>query len=635
MSDTNPPVAGGDTNPVFASSTLLRELFAAGKCAGNAGDFYQNLDGGHSMFQLRYCPQVTVAITTGVPPGSIVLKNQSTALVNIGASGQECNIAQSRLALIQPSQIDAMKVYGEYSHNVHTWYPAVNMIAAKWDRTMVLSPAVATCLGRSGSEQDNLRGMFMGLAAFKPEVKNHLKSLGLIMPVMEMILRRIMAGSDEEYLSPMAHPSACGPVGAIPDDATFLKIVQACQALTVEALPPFVHLQVLDETFNEIPGADYEDTLPEFGHDTPSNISRFYRGAEPVKKLIVDASGSKSLDGKPLTFHWFVERGDEMDVLITPLNDAGSKVGIVFRWSYGSRYVPDSGQASTLQAVACVVGNGTALSAPAFVNCYSFANEDRAYSAEGVLQSVTNKKTDAAGLNWVPSPYLLPVRTWDKKVCVYGANGELAAWEFITGATMTRKGATRGLVIQTPHAGSYYSGTVSLRVRGKGSAAAPTEPTFILDRNIVVKGSELDMDNLTVGTHTLQARMPIAGAILVSPEIQFHAGPPVLLRPAPPEGVYTLRTAVPTQVSWRGQSGSTGLKAADGYDIFGDVRWRVLISKDSVDNRGAEIVEVAGTAPRFFDLKGRPAGRYYVRVFAVDGLNREGASISQSQVTVV
>ena len=55
--------------------------------------------------------------------------------------------------------------------------------------------------GSSGSEIDEVQNFFRVLAAFKPAVKEKLKRMGLLMPVVQMIFRRARAGDDASYLS--------------------------------------------------------------------------------------------------------------------------------------------------------------------------------------------------------------------------------------------------------------------------------------------------------------------------------------------------------------------------------------------------------------------------------------------------
>lgn len=423
--------------PGIPSATLLNQLFTDGKCAGNIGDFYQNMDGGHSPFVLANFPQVTDAAGRTLPALTPVLTNASLSAGGDITHG-EYSIPEFSMCIGTSADSTAKKYFSAYTANRYSWYPGVGMLrddpnlpSGCRDRSFMLTPVVGTSEGRSGSDQKFLREMFAGLAAFRPEVKAKLRETGMLMPVLQYAMRRIRVESDADYLTALAHPSAFRPSGSQYDDIIIVKMIQFVQTITLEVLPPFASVSVLHDDFNEVAGRDYDDHFPESAHTTPVSVVRVWRGATQKKSLTIFAGGSVDLNGLPLTYQWSIVRGSADSIKIVPLS--GSQVSIEFSWHDGGSIVPPTNRMSTLSTVMLTVHNGVHYSPPAFINVYHFAGETRQYAPDGTLLSMSQALTDAYGVNWLPQPSFVSPRTWTKKIGVRGSSGKLNGWEAVTG----------------------------------------------------------------------------------------------------------------------------------------------------------------------------------------------------------
>jgi len=105
--------------------------------------------------------------------------------------------------------------------------------------------------GSSGSDRAFLEAVAMTLAAFSQATRARLQAEGLIVPTLQMILRRSLrpVTSDAVYLSGTAHPPVFAGEMLVPG-----RMIAMAAALTPETIPPLVRLTVRAEDF--APGAD-------------------------------------------------------------------------------------------------------------------------------------------------------------------------------------------------------------------------------------------------------------------------------------------------------------------------------------------------------------------------------------------
>lgn len=373
--------AGAQGQPVCASSsswcTDLTARCGTNGCAGNAGDYYDNRDDGHTALPgLEEHPQLT-AISTGFGgqfeawdsstlAGKVVVGNASVAYVSATQWGSVARVA------FMLSPFDALRGYGHYAHNIAYWHPCHLDHPESRDFYHAMHPAMHNSQGSSRSELLEVKKWLIALAAFRPVVKQRLRDAGLLMPTLQMIARRARVGSDAEYLTGDAHPSVFAQT------ADFESMLQMANDITPETLPPFAKIRVLSDNYGGGNPFIYDaDGSNRRIYDTPVSIARIFKDHDFTKWLVVTAEDSLDLNGRPLTHHWSVLRGDPARVRIIPQNPRASVVRIEIDYqpepTVGSRQ-------SSMVAVGAFVHNGAYHSAPAIVTSV-MTGQDRQYES--------------------------------------------------------------------------------------------------------------------------------------------------------------------------------------------------------------------------------------------------------------
>ena len=390
---------------------LLRQWFAEGTAAGNVGDFYDNRDEDHSTLERPLFPQLVFIEYRGeaaslglnywlaerITHEGIVLGNASLARTT-GPLWRSI----ARTAYHQPESMK--RLYTEYSTNKLYVYPAHqdhspgrngklgDKAGGYGDVFAVNTPYLIISQGSSGSDQPFVRAVAATLAAFRPDVKALLADHGMLMPTVQMILRRsnTMITTPGDYLTDMAHPTVF--------DAKQLdirKMIEMAHAITRECLPPLVTLHVASE---DNPGQEANETHEsEVLVDTPGAIARIWRGTGYFRRMVVSAEGSRDLSGFPLTYYWKVLRGDPQLIQFKPVNETGSRIEITV--AYHPRRPINLGSAleSNRVDIGVFVHNGTHYSAPAFISFFTLDNEERTYNAEGQILSVSYRSATDGG----------------------------------------------------------------------------------------------------------------------------------------------------------------------------------------------------------------------------------------------
>lgn len=398
-----------------------------GNAAGNYGDYYLNADRGHSVTELKFHPQVT-KINPSFQKGKVIISNASLGVHGI--------YSLVRYQLMR-HQHQAFKCFLQYRNNFHTWYPTVYDVHFKdpkaADLSIAMFPYASMSLGKSHSEQDEMHKFFYTLAAFKPEVKEALKTHGLLMPTLQMIFRRTRVGSDQEYLSGKAHPSA------FDDSDNTKEMVKMAQYLTLDHLPPITHLKVLAETYHNSQLGFHNDLQnSEHLFTTPHAVARIYRGYESEKVMIVDLSSSYDYNNLKLEPVLKILRGDpdKINIEQNPDNPMIFKVTIPYHSTY---FDPHQQRPSNLVVIGAFTHNGHYYSPPSFITSFSLNNETRHYS-KGQLLSIQYEAKEV-------QPNLSSKKTWRTDTMIYDKNQVWLGWKRdIDGKTTTYN--SEGLVVQ-------------------------------------------------------------------------------------------------------------------------------------------------------------------------------------------
>jgi hypothetical protein len=215
-----------------------------------------------------------------------------------------------------------------------------------------------------------------GLAAMNPEVKTEMYRRGLLVPTVQMLLRKSVKGA-ESYTSAAAHP-----VVFAPKQIDGLAFVTAAHALTRETLPVIFQIVSRRETTPRRYIDYFDAPTSERISDTPWSIKRVVRGVERTRKITVSAASAEP----GVSYQWFVTSGDPEKIRIRPLTKDGALVTIevdyhgVFKQNgIDTRHVD----------IACVaLRKGEPASAPYFVSFRYLANERRTYTAQGKIQQM-------------------------------------------------------------------------------------------------------------------------------------------------------------------------------------------------------------------------------------------------------
>ena len=406
--------------------------------AGNAGDFYDNHDSDHSNMNVAAFPQLTriefsdSAKKRGLHHGlqqrflynSVVIGNSSTALV----SGTQWR-SQGRFALTRPGGPGLLAVH--YLSNHLYFYPEhrdhdVGHNGANngghGDVFPANTPYLIISQGSSGSDRAFLNAVAATLAAFRPEVKEKLKSKGLLMPAVQMIFRTSNKQVETlaDYRTGKAHPTVFDgkKIDAV-------KMVKMAQAMEPDSLPPLCQIAVVEEDFGT-PGRDYFDIAPrEKLFDTPCAVARVVKSSKYARRMVVSAEKSLDLNGKPLKFHWVVLRGDAERISIKPLNDSGSRAELVIPY-HTRRPVSENNELESNRVdIGVFAHNGDYDSPPAFVSLYYLDNELRIYDQKQRIQSV-DYADESASKNYV-DPLLDFPKDW-RDDYHYDGEGRLTGW---------------------------------------------------------------------------------------------------------------------------------------------------------------------------------------------------------------
>ncbi len=285
---------------------LLKEWWHESTAAGNIGDYYDNRDGDHSPLNRGLFPQLLVvkyspqdiklrkhwAAQHIIHPAVVFGNSSTSAPPTHGGSNPRIYYTNPRGLLFLAAQYAKNNLYIYPEHRDHD--PGHNGKGDGFgDLYPTNTPYLLISQGSSGSDQPFMRAVPLTLAAFRPEVKKKLTETGTLMPTLQMILRRTykpVKGPDD-YLTGKAHPSVFE--GSQIDE---LAMVKLAHAMELKALPPLVHLKVVEETPAKL-GVDYfEMNLSERLADTPAAIARIHRSKERTRRLVVSAEGSLDLE---------------------------------------------------------------------------------------------------------------------------------------------------------------------------------------------------------------------------------------------------------------------------------------------------------------------------------------------------
>ncbi|MGA2497022.1 MAG: hypothetical protein ABSH20_04740 [Tepidisphaeraceae bacterium] len=416
---------------------LLREWYKEGTAAGNNGDLYDNHDGDHSALNMGNFPQMTriqfadAAKKRGLHYGlqvaflynGVTIGNSSTALT----AGPLWR-SQGRHALTQ--QGVPARLYLQYIGNHLYFYPSHHdhLVGhngkdgkGHGDVLTANTPYIILSQGSSGSDQPFMNAAAATLAAFRPDVKQKLAKSGMLMPAVQWAFRMSNkpVQKPEDYLKGEAHPSVFDA-----QNLDMTRMVRLAHDLTEDNLPPRVMIRLVQEDQPK-PGVDFFDSGGEKIFETPGAIARVIKSTQYAWHMTVSAETSKDLNGKALTYHWAVLRGDAEAIQIKKQNEAGSVAEIVVPYHERRPVTPGSALESNRVDIGVFVHNGTCYSAPAFISLNYLDNQKRVYDEQHRIVSVDYAEPEISK-NYI-DPLLDARKDW-RDDYHYAEDGKLLGW---------------------------------------------------------------------------------------------------------------------------------------------------------------------------------------------------------------
>ena len=425
---------------------LLRKWYAEGTAAGLAGDYYDNHDHDHSNMNYAAFPQLTRIEYSADAKKHRVSRGLQTRMLFNGVTIGNASVANVRKPFwrsmtrqFMSDAISTQLVYSQYINNHIYFYPEHRDFDPKpyGDTFPANTPYVITSLGSSHSDKPFMEAVACTIAAFRPEVKTKLVRNGQLMSAVQMIFRYCNKNiqSDVRYLSGRAHPAVF--------DSSQLDVAEMAlmaHAMKAETLPPMVQLRVVNES-RDVNYFHFDPTEEMF--TTPAAIARVYRTLSAEKTIIIDASGSRDLNDRKLSFHWKVLEGDADKVVIKPLKEDGSLAKITLRYHPRRKSKHTKLDCDRID-IGVFADNGDFYSAPAFVTSYSIANEYRIYDEQSRLMSIDYAHPEIS--KKYTDPLLSSRKNWRDEFH-YHENGQMTGWSRFRDGKPTEEFAPNGALV--------------------------------------------------------------------------------------------------------------------------------------------------------------------------------------------
>ncbi|HET9069181.1 MAG TPA: hypothetical protein VFN28_11100, partial [Amaricoccus sp.] len=425
--------------PKVAALDILREHARRGRAAGNWGDLYDNRDRGHSRLDLARYPQLAATAYDAAARAAEAdyglqdrflfhrptFGNSSTAVTG-GALWRSL----PRLAMTEADGAGPLRLWQNASHNALYVYPAHKDYGPKSDGVGDLFPANTPYLlisaGSSGSDQPFLDATALALAAFRPDTKAKLVAGNLVVPTVQMVLRRSLRSvtSRALYMSSAAWSAALEPW-----DINAARMVSLANSIRADAIPPQVRLAVETEDLGT-EGVDFfGEGLSEQLFDTPAAVARIWRSRAARRSLVASVAETRDPSGRELAFAWRLLQGDPRHVTIEPLDAAGSRARITLDWTPPFPISKENPIRSARVDVGVFASNGVHDSAPAILSWYMPPSEIRTIETgpDGAPRTARIEHADPAKAATYADPMLVPRADWSDHF-TYGEDGALTGW---------------------------------------------------------------------------------------------------------------------------------------------------------------------------------------------------------------
>ena len=385
---------------------LLEKWMSEGTASGLSGTVWDNRDDGHSkinldqmpgMVQFQYKPSEAKTKGWGLQTrvmDKTTVGNSSTAHKQIDKG------SQPRCAYSSPSGLSALRKQYR-ANNIYIYPSHMDHIAGnqregksqtkkrgagRGDMYPTNTPFIIVSQGSSGTDKPFIRAVSWTIGSFRRDVRLFLEEHGLLMPTVQMLLRRNQNNidADKEYLTGRAHPPVFDR-----RNINVIKMMNAAHRMTLEDIPPLVQLKLISED-TMVAGRDFIGPvgLSEKLYQSPELIARIWRGYSPSRTMRISAAGTINPSRLPLQYYWVTLRGPADKVDIQLLNRDGSEVAIRFAYPYRSESNWLDGMWSNRIDVGVFAGTRKNISAPSFITWVTLDNEERRYTKDGKIQSI-------------------------------------------------------------------------------------------------------------------------------------------------------------------------------------------------------------------------------------------------------
>ena len=444
------------TNRKDTVGKLLQEWYEKGEAAGNAGDFYDNHDNGHSSMRYRDYPQLTkieyaqplkdrrlhYGLQNNMLFNAVVLGNSSTAHTS---SPQWRSQARHGLTIPGGAALLALQYRSNhlYFYPEHKDYDPGHNREGKGGYGDVFpanNPYFIVSQGSSGSDRAFMDAVAATLSAFRPETKSALIKEGLLMPTVQMIFRRSnkIVKTSNDYFSGIAHPTVFQSTEL--DTEAMIKLANS---IAPDEIPELPIIRVVEE-MEDKPGVDYFDAVPRQRiFDSPQSICRFHRTVQQDYKITLEAlPSSDDTKLKDLEYKWVILRGDCR--LIEIENPSAQSTAISISWHDRRKIHPDSEMESNRVDIGLFIksSSGKYWSAPAFFSINHPDNQIRKYADDGRILSI-----EYTSKNYTDPRIDTPAEWTDYYLYDEKCNNNLLGWKRERQGKETQKFTPKGLLV--------------------------------------------------------------------------------------------------------------------------------------------------------------------------------------------
>lgn len=277
----------------FDAGCFVARVELTGPAAPNAGDLYFNRDNGHS-----------VPVVTNWPGLTSVKLDRDARQRNAGLDFPDmlfpypvfgnCSRALTvgpywrslPRALMTTEARRLRLMHRLYLSNQFWVYPAVFDFpgpGTNGDVFASVTPYWLATQGRSWSDQYYLRAGLRVSRSLKPEVKASVLARGLLAPTIQALVRKSLKGvrTEEDYLTPLAHPTAFAPNGI-----DIVRLEHTAADLAADAVPPVAFI-----TGVTTPPVVPRPPVPELTYTAPCAWAFILRADKPVRTFFIKAKG--------------------------------------------------------------------------------------------------------------------------------------------------------------------------------------------------------------------------------------------------------------------------------------------------------------------------------------------------------